>query len=159
MSVSVAFFEALELPAPAVLDAMIDILEEFGRSGSKAADLLTLGIRAVRVQARLHVKPRPLRFECSIELTAAHQPELFPVFHGDISVSPLREYGCEMWLQGSYDVPFGIAGKAIDATALHGAAVESLGKFLTWIADQAGQRVRDGGELEAVGDTLSESRR
>lgn len=147
MSVSVAFFEALDLPAPAVLDATIAVLEELDRSGS---DLLTLGVRSVRVHAQLRALPRPMRFECSIELAASHRPELFPVFRGDLSVSPLRESGCELWLQGSYEVPLGVAGKAIDATVLHGAAARSLGEFLTWIARQVERKVRAGPVPEAA---------
>lgn len=139
MSISVAFFEELDLPASQVLDATVAVLEELDARGP---DLLVLGVRSARVQTQLHAHPRPTRFECTIELAAGHHPKLSPVFRGDLIISPLREYGCEMCLQGSYDVPLGSTDEARDAAVLHGTAARSLGGFLTWLARQAERNVR-----------------
>ncbi len=142
MSVSVAFFEPLEAPAPPVRDAMIAILQDLDRiSSSGLGELPDLGIRSFRVAVGLRAHPRPERLECAITLKAAHLPKLYPTFQGTISVSPLREYGCEMWLQGSYDVPFGAVGTVVDASVLHDQAAHSLQNFLAWLAEQTRERI------------------
>lgn len=142
MSVSVAFFEAIEAPAPQVRDAMIAILQDLDRrSSSGRGELPQLGIRSIRIAVGLRAHPRPERLECAIVLGAAHFSKFFPTFEGTISISPLREYGCEMWLQGTYDVPFGAMGTAIDASAMHDQASHSLQNFLSWLAGQTKDRV------------------
>jgi hypothetical protein len=142
VSVSVAFFEAIDAPAPSVRDAMIAILQDLDRSSSSGrGELPHLGVRSIRVAVGLLAHPQPERLECVIALSGAHLPKLFPKFQGTISVSPLREYGCEMWLQGSYDVPFGAVGKAVDISAMHGEASHSLQAFLAWLAEQVKERI------------------
>lgn len=99
-----------------------------------------LAVGAVSVPISLRADHHPHRLESELTIESAGAPAAFPRFAGVLSVTPLREYGCEIWLQGSYEPPLGSAGEAIDLTILRGAAEKSLATWFASLADAISAR-------------------
>lgn len=83
------------------------------------------------------------RRESTIAIAATASAEAFPKFEGLIGITPLREYGSQLWLQGAYEIPLGWAGEAIDRTIMKRAAHESLQHFIDWLALEIAKRVEE----------------
>ena len=96
---------------------------------------------SVSVEISVAAIERPDRFSCSLAIRSRDDPAWFPTFEGTASISPLRERGSELWLQGEYEPPFGAIGAAIDATALHGVARATLERFVDWLSNAVDRRV------------------
>ncbi len=141
---------SVALPAAAVRDAAMRILKAIGeRSAPYDHVTMSLGLRDlqipidadVSVPIRVGVEPRPLRWEADVEIAAANNQRFFPRFHGMLTVTPNGHNACELWLQGSYDLPMGLLGTNIDATILRGNAQTSLQRFLEWLSAEIARNV------------------
>ncbi len=92
---------------------------------------LVLGLRELRfpidatlsVPVEAHAVPRPMRWECELEIGAADNERFFPRFAGMVTITPVGADKSEIWLQGAYEPPLGKLGANIDMTILRGAAV------------------------------------
>ena len=142
MSTTIDLSRPLAIPGPLALDAMLRILRAVD-DGVPPYDAvaLSLGLAAVRfgvvsIPVAVASSAKPSSYECEIVIAAERFPTAFPRFKGTVSISPLRETGSELWLQGEYVAPFGAAGEAVDATVLHGVARQSLDRFVGWLADE-----------------------
>ena len=65
--------------------------------------------------------------------------DFFHTFEGTLSITPVATHS-ELWLQGTYDPPFGFFGALLDRTVLRHAARRSLQAFLQRIADDIAER-------------------
>lgn len=150
MSARVELSRPLHVPADLARDAMVRVARALdARTPPYDRIALSIGLSAMHVPIPASVSApvtirgsqRPERYECGLEIAGADAPSLFPTFSGTLSVTPLREYGCELWLQGTYDVPMGELGRLADATLARGAARESLQRLLAWFADEIARAV------------------
>lgn len=141
MSTTVELSRPLDVPGPIALGAMLQILQAVATHAppyERAA--LSLGLDAVSVPIAIESIEQPQRYECEITIAAASGAKAFPRFKGTMSVSPQRDQGSELWLQGSYTAPFGAAGEIVDETLLHGVATTSLDTFVVWMANEITER-------------------
>jgi hypothetical protein len=132
---SVEIYVPIDLAATVTRDAMLELMPKIER-GARPYKWLSLKIALLSVPIRTQVESRPYRWECGLEISAAHEQSIFPKFRGALSVTPSTSGTCELWLQGGYDLPMGHAGALLDATLLHGTALRSLRTFLDWLADE-----------------------
>ncbi|MGC2131587.1 MAG: SRPBCC family protein [Candidatus Aquilonibacter sp.] len=131
------------LASGAARDALLRVMHSMGK-GTATPDQLELsvylrdlhaGVRGeIRIPVTLDVVDRPARFEYAIAIRAASDEGFFPHFEGTLSVTPVGTQS-ELWLQGTYDPPFGPIGALLDRTVLRHAAKRSLESFLQRIAD------------------------
>ena len=70
----------------------------------------------------------PMRWE------ATGAKGLFPTLDADLEIDSLGPARTRVSLSGRYDVPFGVAGRAVDNLLLHGLAEETLRAFLHRLA-------------------------
>lgn len=129
---------------------MLAILEEASRHESPhEREALTFDLSphdaalpaGVSMEIALDVIAKPDQYACELTIRARDNPGWFPTFEGVASISPLRAEGSELWLQGTYDPPFGKAGAAIDSTVFHGVARATLEHFITWLAEGIERRI------------------
>ncbi len=132
----------LQLPAAEARDEALRVLEGVAKGTHPYEHvMLTMGMRdlhiplegVLSVPVAASVEPRPMRWECRLQLEAEHNRQLFPRFDGTLTITPNGAHESELWLQGSYEPPLGAFGIGADATLLHGAAENSLRGFLTWL--------------------------
>ncbi len=140
---------SIELRAPVALaagaarDALLRVMHAIGQ-GTATPDQLNLSVYLrdlhadvrgeVRIPVTVDVVDRPARFEYAITIHAASDEGFFPRFEGTLSITPVGTQS-ELWLQGTYDPPFGLVGAVLDRTVLRHAAKRSLQSFLQRIAD------------------------
>lgn len=88
-------------------------------------------------------------YEFSVRLAARNSAALFPHFDGVVQI--LDEAGTQSWLflRGTYGVPMGPLGAALDRTLFHAIALHSLHSFLHWFANETVTRVARGDFLTA----------
>lgn len=136
-----------ELAAP-VLEKLLRRLElEPGRAALSvdlARDLQFPVEVSVKVPVQLRVVAiRPVAiFE--IRLHAAEQREYYPEFTGLLTIESVDASLSSLRISGTYTVPLGAFGAALDMTLLGGAAESSLARFLRRLAGQTSETVRAG---------------
>jgi hypothetical protein len=149
---TVELYVPLALPAVATRDAAMRIFKAIGDHVAPYEHVsLSLGLRDlqipidadVNVPITAHMETTPQRWECKIEIEADSNKKLFPHFTGTLSITPNGHDSCELWLQGSYDVPMGLLGSNIDVTFLRGSAQKSLERFLEWLAGEIKRSVNE----------------
>jgi hypothetical protein len=69
-----------------------------------------------------------------LELSASHSPELFPKLEATLAIYPLTPTETQIDLQGTYAVPLGPLGNAVDAVVGHRLAHASVNRFVTDVA-------------------------
>ncbi len=137
MSTTVELRRPLDVPGPAALAGMLQILNAVSTQAPPyERTALSLGLDAISVPIRIESIEQSQRYECEIAIAAAAGARTFPRFKGTMSISPQRDQGSELWLQGSYTVPFGAAGEVVDETLLHGVATHALDVFVAWMANE-----------------------
>jgi len=150
MSARIEISRPMRVPGPLALGAMLEILRSLSRHEVPyEREALSLGFEQIRLPAAgeiavpvsIDAQAQPQRYECELTIAATATAALFPTFSGSLSVSPMRDSGSELWLQGSYAVPLGIVGEFVDATFLRGAADASLDRFVAWLAAEIAARV------------------
>jgi hypothetical protein len=65
---------------------------------------------------------------------AVRRPGMFPVMHAVLSIYPLTSRETQLELEGTYDPPAGVVGRAFDAVAGHRIAEASVQKFVQEVA-------------------------
>lgn len=150
MSTAIELHKELPDPAGLARDEMIAICKSFADREAPYDEMaLSIGLRSVHIPVPGTVSvpisvsshANAQRYECLLTIEGSAAPRLFPKFSGTISVTPLREYGSELWLQGTYEAPLGVGGRLADATIMHGAATSSLEHFVTWFAAEIAKRI------------------
>ena len=150
MSVRTELYQAMPVPGPLALEAMLGILRDVAdHRAPYERTALSLGFDQIRLPAAgviavpvsIDTRTQPQRYECELTISATAGTKMFPKFAGSLSVSPMRDSGSELWLAGTYTVPLGAIGEFVDATFLHGAADASLKRFVVWFAEQIVARV------------------
>jgi hypothetical protein len=150
MSARTELFRVIPVPGPLALEAMLAILSglshheaPYGEAAlSVRFDQIHLpAIGDVAVPIAVASQAQPQRYECELTITATAAAGLFPRFVGSFSISPMRDSGSELWLQGTYTPPLGVVGEFVDATFLRGAADASLQRLVTWLAEEIVARV------------------
>lgn len=129
-SPGVEMYVCLDLPSASVRSSLFAVIAEL-REHAEPYKQLEFAFKMPMV---VEIGERPERWECELHLRAARAQRFFPTFDGTLSVTPLGENACELWLQGSYTPPGGRAGKLLDDIALHGIAERSLRRFVEEIA-------------------------
>lgn len=111
-----------------------------GEDGSFGIDLPAhwAGVEFVkRVQVLLGQPARVgPRLVLPISWAGAPGRHLFPVFDGTLEVGAVFHDMSELTLAGSYRVPLGPVGLALDATVLHAAARDTAGRLVQALAEQ-----------------------
>lgn len=69
-----------------------------------------------------------------LELSASRSPELFPKLEATLAIYPLTPTETQIDLQGTYTVPLGPLGDAVDAVVGHRLAHASVNRFVTDVA-------------------------
>lgn len=95
-----------------------------------ALGLLSCGVRVRR--GGCHTRGDSL--VVPIEWEAEQIPRAFPVFAGEIEVTPLQHGVCRLILSGSYAVPLGEFGRRLDSLVLHRVAESTVRSFLGHLA-------------------------
>lgn len=92
---------------------------------------------AKRVQVTVGVARR-LAERLIVPLSWSGDPgrHLFPVFDGTVEVEAIYHDVAELTLAGSYRVPLGPVGAALDATVLHAAARETIARLVQELATE-----------------------
>lgn len=151
LTTSVETSVTLRLEPTAVRDAAAQIFQAIAEQDPPYDRLsLSVGLRdlhfplegEIRVPIQAYVENRPLRWESHLDIKAVNNSAFFPKFQGTLTVTPVGDDACEIWLQGTYEPPVGPFGAGIDAILLHGAAKASLQKFLEWLAGEIQEQVK-----------------
>jgi len=66
---------------------------------------------------------------------AVNHPGLFPTMTAYLRAYQLSPTETQLEITGSYDPPLGVAGKAVDALAMHKVAEESIANFVRDVAN------------------------
>lgn len=86
------------------------------------------------IEERRGVQGRAPMTTMKIELCASRSPELFPKLDATLSIYPLTANETQIDLQGTYAVPLGPLGDAVDALVGHRLAHASVNRFVTDVA-------------------------
>jgi hypothetical protein len=114
-----------------LLRRQLETLEEASEHGTVVLAAWIPGGGRVAVPVRLHVRylaPKTPRF--GLTITARTRPALYPRFRGDLDLAEASTAATKVTLSGEYEVPLGILGRAIDATAARGIAPRALADLL-----------------------------
>lgn len=152
-SSSVSISAAVPLDAPRglaapVLEKLLRGLELDPERAALSVDLardLQFPVEAtvkVPVQLQLVAIRPPATFE--IRLHAAEQREYYPEFTGLLTLESVDAPLSSLRISGTYAVPLGAFGAALDMTLLAGAAESSLRRFLRRLARETSETVRAG---------------
>lgn len=140
--VRVSTATAITVPATFALPAIETILHEFAKHPGSASLALKIDQLHVPFQAMISVpveacvSPGEGRNEWSLQIRAAANAHMYPTFEGVLTLVPAARTGSELQLNGTYLVPFGALGRAIDLTLLRGAAQSSLQRFVRDVANR-----------------------
>jgi hypothetical protein len=145
-------YDYVNRPYPAVREALADdALGVFRRATTAAA------ARADSLSAELHARIGPIEVGADIEIKvvaveegvspfqtpatrltldwqARKHPGLFPVMRAVLSVYGLSATETQIELEGRYDPPLGLVGKAVDAALGHRVAEASVHRFVEQVA-------------------------
>lgn len=152
MKTEIRCFDYVNHPYDQVCDALATHSNEIFHDATKSAET-----RAESVAAGLHVKiagvevgkeinievvslvdvesNRKKHMTINLEWKAASAPQLFPTMFAQLHVYPITSNETQLDLQGEYEPPFGILGKAVDAMIGHRIAEASVHHFLSEIAE------------------------
>lgn len=140
---SIELYVPIALASGAARDALLRVMHALGE-GTAAPDRLAVSVYLrdlhaavrgeIRIPVTVDVVDRPVRWEYAINIRAAADEGFFPRFEGTLSITPVGSQS-ELWLQGTYEPPFGPIGAVLDRTVLRHAAKRSLQSFLQRIAD------------------------
>jgi hypothetical protein len=133
----------MTLAPNAARESMLRVMHALGEA-TASSDQLTLAVYLtdlhaavrgeIRIPVTIDVVDRPVRWEYAVKIRAASDARFFPRFEGTLSITPVGTQS-ELWLQGTYEPPFGPLGALLDRTVLSHAAKRSLNSFLRRIAD------------------------
>lgn len=127
---------AAQLVAPVLLTR----LDAYRVEPPSAWTLRALGVQEpIVVIVREHVGKPP--DGARIVISARKRAHLFPVFDGVLRIEPRDRLSSRLILEGSYTVPAGPAGTAVDRTVLAGVAESSLREFLRVLKDETARAV------------------
>jgi hypothetical protein len=115
-----------------VYDAVVSILDAMSAK-SPPYEHLSLKVGAAVMPISIRTRHNQRRYESELTIEANAAAGAFPRFNGTMTVTPVREYGCELWLQGNYEAPFGSAGDVVDQTIMRDAARNSLQRWFNQI--------------------------
>ena len=131
---------AIAVPAAFALPAIETILKEFKQRVYAASLALNLEEMHVPLEAlisvpvEVDVSPSLSRNEWLLLIRAESKSNLYPVFRGRLTLLDAAAAGAQIQLKGSYVVPLGALGHAVDMTLLRSAAESSLNRFVRELA-------------------------
>lgn len=150
---SVRCYDYVNHPYLAVVDALKKNPNDIFRNATKSA-----ADRASGVAGELHVKIAGMEIGKDIDITiqriedmpkelgsppktridfewvAAKNPALYPKMQGNLDIYPLTSTETQLDLFGTYQVPLGLLGEAVDSFVGHGIAEASLHRFIKDVA-------------------------
>lgn len=139
----IEIYVPLILASAAARESLLRVMHALG-DGTAVSDRQTLAVYLsdlhaavrgeIRIPVTIDVVDRPVRWEYAINIRAASNTGFFPRFEGTLSITPVGSQS-ELWLQGTYQPPFGPIGVVLDRTVLRHAAKRSLHSFLQRIAN------------------------
>jgi|GEM_PF-3733474 len=118
-----------------LLRAQLEVLEEASEHGTVVLAARIPGAGRIAVPVRLRVNypaPRSPRF--GLAIAALNASALYPRFRGELEPIELGAAVTSLKLSGEYQVPFGLLGRAFDATAARGIAPRGLEDMLDRLA-------------------------
>ena len=134
MAVSVSIARSIPLNCDVIvplLRAQLEILEEASEHGTVVLAARLPGNGRVAVPVRLSVRyPAPKNPRFGLTIVALRTPALYPKFRGEIEPTEAGTAVTILKLSGEYQVPLGLLGRAIDASAAHGIAPRGLEDLL-----------------------------
>jgi hypothetical protein len=120
-------------PATAVLPRVATVLAGYSqRNDITLVHRLNVADAAIGVPITVEVctTPRETPNAVSIRLRAARHTSLFPTFEGRVQSEPAGPLESALRLIGTYEIPLGLLGEAVDETLLRHAARATLTAFL-----------------------------
>ena len=145
-SAAVSVQAAVEQPPERLVPAIESVLREFSRAGrlnlsiDLAADLQAPLEVSLAVPVTVRAVRGELPSEFAVRIVPAVKRQFYPSFRGMLRITPARQYSSVIDLSGTYSVPLGALGHALDATFLRGSAESSLKRFLAALVDDAAAR-------------------
>ena len=146
-SAAVSVQAAVEQPPERLVPAIESVLREFSaraRSLNLSIDLAADLQAPLEVSLAVPVTVRAVRGELpsefAVRIVPAVKRQFYPSFRGMLRITPARQYSSVIDLSGTYSVPLGALGHALDATFLRGSAESSLKRFLAALVDDAAAR-------------------
>lgn len=126
----------LEVSSCAALAVPAAFAQEPGRASlALNVQQLRLPFQAtISVPVDARVSPGEGRNQWRLHIRAASNPAMYPTFDGVLALLSAAGSGAQLQLDGRYTVPLGPIGRAIDMTALRGAARSSLRRFVRELA-------------------------
>jgi hypothetical protein len=111
----------------ATLRGQLELLEEASEHGTVVLAATIMGNGRVAVPVRLRVSYPPTRAQrFGLSIAALKTPSIYPRFHGELTLADVGAAVTTLTLSGEYQVPFGVVGRAFDATAARGIAPRGL---------------------------------
>ena len=89
-----------------------------------------------------HGKTPPMTV-IDLEWAATNLPGLFPLMQAQLLVYPLTSTETQLELSGTYDVPLGVLGGAVDALVGHRVAEASVDRFIKHVAGHLRQSLSE----------------
>jgi hypothetical protein len=153
MSKAIRVYEYVNHPFEEVRNALSSDVSAVFRNATKVAAL-----RAKNVASELHVNiagievgtdisisvtsiedhPKkimsPAKTVLQLEWESSKMPSLFPFMQAELSIYPLTSTETQLDLEGNYNPPLGLLGKAIDAVVGHRIAEASVHQFIKDVA-------------------------
>jgi hypothetical protein len=138
----------IPLAAKALLVAAIDVLDRL--ADQSLTDAITLsanlgkGRSKVSVPIEITVTRRSLKDSLiALNIKARSATALFPVFKGTFHALAMSAARTTLRLRGTYRVPLGLVGSAVNAAGLHRFAEDSLRQLFDRVADESIATVRE----------------
>ncbi|MGC2243239.1 MAG: hypothetical protein WBA06_06390 [Candidatus Aquilonibacter sp.] len=139
---TIELYVPMALASNAARESLLRVMHALGDGSSPDRSTLSVYLRdlhasvhgEISIPVTVDVVDRPVRWEYAITIRATSDTAFFPRFEGTLSITPVGSQS-ELWLQGSYEPPFGPIGALLDRTVLRHAAERSLRSFLQRIAD------------------------
>jgi hypothetical protein len=134
MTSSVSIVRSIPLNCTAVVPLLrrqLETLEEASQHGTVVLSARIPGDGRVAVPVRVRVTylaPKTGRF--GLAITSLSKVALYPRFQGGLDLAASGTAATTATLSGDYDVPFGMFGRALDATAARGIAPSGLADLL-----------------------------
>lgn len=97
-------------------------------AGIEVGTDISISVKAIEYSKKKIMSPAKTTLQ--IEWEATKMPHFFPFMKAELSIYPLTSTETQLDLEGNYDPPLGLLGKAVDAVVGHRIAEASVHQFV-----------------------------
>lgn len=101
-------------------------------AGIEVGTDISITVRDIKKQEKKPMSPAMTFID--LEWEAAKMPHLFPFMRAELLIYPLTSTETQLVLEGAYEPPLGLLGKAVDAVVGHRIAEASVHQFIKDVA-------------------------